>query len=312
MNTPRIAVVVASHDRAYRLSLLLEALRRQTLPRDDFEVVIVDDGSQDATPRLLADAERAGDLDLRVLRREPAGGPAKARNLGWRAARAPLIAFTDDDCRPTTGWLEAYLAAAAETPGDVLQGKVLKDPEQMNALNPFAHTFEVHGYDQGFATANMLYPRELLERLGGFDESFPDAAGEDTDLGWRAIESGATIRFVDEPLVHHGIVPVGALPRLRSTRRWSTTVRLYRRHPGITKVKGVFWRHNHWELFRFFVALSLPRRLGPLRLYLAAPYVHHLTDRRTGPLLAPYLLAVDLAEVLAIVRGAIRYRVLVL
>jgi hypothetical protein len=78
------------------------------------------------------------------------------------------------------------------------------------------------------------------------------------------------------------------------------------------KVKGLFWRQNHWELFRFLVALALPRRLGMLRLYLAAPYVKHLTDRRTGPLLAPYLLALDLAEVLAVVRGAIRYRVLVL
>ena len=310
--TPRIAVVVPTHNRVYRLSLLLEALRAQTLPLDAFEVIVVDDGSADDTPRLLADAERAGDLDLRVLRREPSGGPAKARNLGWHAARAPLVAFTDDDCRPTPGWLEAFLAAAEAEPGVVLQGKVLKDPEQMDALNPFAHTYEVHCYDTGFATANMLYPRALLERLGGFDESFPRAAGEDTDLGWRALGAGARIAFCEEALVHHGIVPVGAIPRLRQAGRWSETVRLYRLHPQMTKVKGVFWRHNHWVLFRFLVALALPRWLGPVRLYLAAPYVKHLTDRRTGPLLAPYLLAVDLAEVAAIGRGAIRYRVLVL
>ena len=312
MSAPRIAVVVATHDRAHRLGLLLDALRAQTLPPEQFEVVVVDDGSADATPAVLADAERAGDLDLRVLRREPAGGPARARNLGWRAARAPLVAFTDDDCRPTPTWLEEYLRAAEAAPGVVLQGMVLKDPEQLDALNPFAHTYEVHGYDQGFATANMLYPRDLLEQLGGFDESFLQAAGEDTDLGWRALEAGAQIAFCEDALVHHGIVPVGAVARLRSASRWTSTVRLYRRHPGLSKVKGVFWRHNHWELFRFLVALALPRRLGPVRLYLAAPYVKHLTDRRTGPLLAPYLLALDLAEVLAIVRGAVRYRVFVL
>lgn len=308
----RIAVVAATHNRPHRLSLLLDALRAQTLPRDTFEVIVVDDGSEDPTPQFLADAERAGDLTLTVLRREPAGGPAAARNLGWRAARAALIAFTDDDCRPTPGWLEAYLAAAEAHPGAVFQGRVMMDPEQMNALNPFAHTFEVTCYDEGFATANMAYPRDLLEHLDGFDETFPRPAGEDTDLGWRAIESGVRVEFVDDAVVHHGIVPVGAFPKLRATARWTDTIRLYRRHPGMRKVKGVFWRTNHWELFRFLAALALPRRLGPLRLYLAAPYVKHLTTRRTGPLLAPYLLALDLAEVLAVVRGAIRYRVLVL
>lgn len=311
--TPRIAVVVATHNRAFRLSLLLDALRAQSLAHEEFEVIVVDDGSADATPQLLAEAERAGDLNLHVLRREPSRGPATARNLGWRAARAPLIAFTDDDCRPTPGWLHAYLTAADSEPEIVFQGLVLKDPEQMAVLNPFAHTFEVRGRDEGFATANMLYPRALLERLGGFDESFIGLeAGEDTDLGWRAVEAGVRIEFLPEALVHHGIVPVGAIARLRSSTRWTSTVRNYPRHPGMRKVKGVFWRHNHWELFRFLVALALPRRTGPLRLYLAAPYVEHLTNRRTGPLLAPYLLALDLAEVLAIVRGAIRYRVFVL
>ena len=312
MSTPRIAVVVATRDRAFRLSLLLDALRAQQLDADAFEVVVVDDGSQDATPLLLADAERAGDLDLRVLRREPAGGPAAARNLGWRAVRAPLVAFTDDDCRPSEGWLDALLAAADEHPGVVFQGRVEKDPSQMDAMSPFAHTYEVHGFDQGFATANMLYPREILERLEGFDETFLLPAGEDTDLGWRAIEAGAEIQFIPGALVYHGIVPTGALARFRATSRWTSTVRNYPRHPGMRKVKGLFWRQNHWELFRFLVALALPRRLGIVRLYLAAPYVKHLTDRRTGPLLAPYLLALDLAEVLAVVRGAIRYRVLVL
>jgi glycosyltransferase involved in cell wall biosynthesis len=308
---PRISVVVATHDRAYRLSLLLEALRAQTLPREQFEVVIVDDGSRDATPALLRDAAAAGDLDLRALRQEPARGPAAARNVGWRAARAPLVAFTDDDCRPAPQWLEAFLAAAR--PDTFVQGRVEKDPDQMDALSPFAHWYEVHHADEGFPTANILYPRDLLERLGGFDESFVLLeAGEDTDLGWRAREAGAEVAFAADALVHHGIVPVGAIARLKGTQRWTSTIRNYRRHPGMRKHKKIFWRHNHYELFRFLVALALPRRFGPLRLFLAAPYVKHLTDRRTGPLLAPYLLAHDLLETAAIVRGGIRYRVFVL
>jgi glycosyltransferase involved in cell wall biosynthesis len=312
VSEPRITVVAATHNRAPRLRILLDALRAQTVPRGEFEVVIVDDGSADETPGVLAEAESAGDLDLRVLRREPAGGPAAARNLGWNIARAPLVAFTDDDCRPAPGWLAGMLEAAGDRRDLILQGRVEKDPEQLDALSPFAHWFEVHDANQGFPTANILYPRDLLERLGGFDAGRFPFTGEDTDLGWRAVEAGAEVDFCPEALVYHAVVPMSPVARLRSTQRWTGAIRNYSVHPGIPKVKGFFWRYNHWELFRFLVALALPRRLGPLRLFLAAPYVVHLTGRRSGPLLAPYLLAVDLAEVVAVLRGALRYRVFVL
>ncbi|MEA2352273.1 MAG: mycofactocin glycosyltransferase, partial [Thermoleophilaceae bacterium] len=91
--------MVPTRDRAERLPVLLEALAAQTLARDRYEVVAVDDGSADDTPRVLA----AADVD-RVVRHERSRGPAAARNSGWRAASAPLVAFTDDDCRPEPGW----------------------------------------------------------------------------------------------------------------------------------------------------------------------------------------------------------------
>src|SRR3982074_1756325 len=109
--TPEVSVVVASHDRPARLAALLEALRAQELGRDAFEVVVVDDGSAPGTAAVL-DAERnRGELDLVVLRHERARGPAAARNAGWRRARASLIAFTDDDCRPPPHWRPRAAAA---------------------------------------------------------------------------------------------------------------------------------------------------------------------------------------------------------
>ena len=313
MSEPLVTVVVATFNRAERLQMLIDALRAQTLGLDRFDVVIVDDGSSDDTPAVLAEAERAGDLHLTVLRRDRSAGPATARNLGWRAARASAVAFTDDDCRPTAGWLAALLDTAESVPGGLVQGRVEKDPEQMDDLSPFAHWYEVHHADEGFPTCNILYPRDLLERLGGFDESFGSReAGEDTDLGWRAVESGAQVAFSPEALVHHGILPVGPVVKLRNTQRWASTIRNYREHPGMRKYKGIFWRHNHYEFFRFLIALALPRWMGPVRLFLAAPYVTYLTGRRTGPLLAPYLLALDAGEVFSVVRGALRYRVFVL
>jgi glycosyltransferase involved in cell wall biosynthesis len=303
--------VVPTHNRSGPLQTVLAGLRAQTLPREQFEVIVVDDASGDDTPAVLAAAKAAGDVDV-VLRREESGGPGGARNTGLREARGDLVAFVDDDCRPIPGWLEAGLAVHAEHPDAFIQGPVLKDPEHMDHLNPFAHFFEVHGYDPAFATANIFYPRSLLERLGGFDEATFPNVGEDTDLGWRALEAGAQAIFATDALVYHGIFPMSPWARLKSTLRWTDAVQGYRRHPQMAKVKGLFWRHNHWVFFRFLLALALPRRLGPLRLYLAAPYVVYLTSRRTGPLLAPYLIALDLGEVIAIARGAVRYRVLVL
>ncbi|MEA2495152.1 MAG: hypothetical protein QOJ29_3063, partial [Thermoleophilaceae bacterium] len=96
---PRASVVVATRDRADSLAALLSALAEQTLPREDFEVIVIDDGSTDHTARVLAEAEARGTLQLRIARDE-GRGPGAARNRGWREARGEIVAFTDDDCRP--------------------------------------------------------------------------------------------------------------------------------------------------------------------------------------------------------------------
>jgi GT2 family glycosyltransferase len=195
-----------------------------------------------------------------------------------------------------------------------VQGRTVPDPDEEATWfgAPWAHTQRVEPVSPEAQTCNIGYPRELLERLGGFDqERFPRVAGEDTDLGWRAIEAGARPVFASDACVYHAIVHVGPVARLRISWRWSDVVANYRLHPEMPKYKGVFWRHNHYELARFLLALALPKRLEAVRLMLAAPYLTHLTMRRTGPLIAPYLLLLDLTEMGAIVRGAIRHRVLV-
>src|SRR4051812_4685788 len=140
---PKISVVFATHERASRLAELLDSLRRQTLDPADFEVIAVDDGSGDSTPEVLQAAVGDGALRLRSLRLEPSAGPAAARNAGWRIARAPLVAFTDDDCVADPGWLAAGLAGAARHPGAVLQGRTEPRRDELGSLGPFARTLEV-------------------------------------------------------------------------------------------------------------------------------------------------------------------------
>lgn len=313
--TPRVCVVAATHNRARRLDMLLRSLAEQTLPVAEFEVVIVDDASSDATPEVLAWHCEHAPFELRTARLELNSGPAAARNAGWREARAPLIAFTDDDCVAQPGWLEAGVAAAGAETLVLVQGPVEINPDELDRMSPFVHFMIHHTPGGGYPTANIFYPRALLEELGGFDPvKFPTVGPEDTDLACRAIERGARVEWAPEAGVFHGVLQVGALKPLRVAARWSPVVQLYGEHPHLRDELPlrVFWRRNHWLLFRFIVALCLPRRLGPVRLMLAAPYVAYLTNRRTGPLLAPYLMAIDTIEVLAILRGAIRYRVVLI
>jgi GT2 family glycosyltransferase len=209
VEAPAVAVVVATRDRAARLAELLESLRGQTLARERFEVIVVDDGSRDGTAALLASAD-----DVRVVTRAVGAGPAAARNEGWRVARASLVAFTDDDCVATPGWLEALVGACLARPGAIVQGRTAPREDERDRLGPFSRSLWVDGGPY-YQTCNIAYPRELLERLGGFDaDAFP-FVGEDTDLAWRAIESGASVAYEPSAVVHHAVAVLGPLGALR-------------------------------------------------------------------------------------------------
>jgi glycosyltransferase involved in cell wall biosynthesis len=309
---PKVSVVVATHNRAGRLAALIDSLRAQTLAPEDFEVIVVDDASSDRTPEVLEAAERSRAVRLRHIRRDVAGGPALARNEGWRAARAPLVAFTDDDCVVSPRWLEAGLEASATE--RVVQGRTDPHPAEVHRLSPFARTVEIHQAGPMYETCNIFYPRAVLERLDGFDgRGFP-VCGEDADLAWRAKELGAAIDFEPEAQVFHEVKVEGPLAMLRHVRRWEGGIPLYVRHPDLRAKlhRGLFWSPTHEYLLRFLVAVPLLRRMPTLAALLAAPYVTRLVARRSRGLFAPYLLLIDLVEVYAVIRGALKNRVLVI
>ncbi len=313
------SVVVATHNRERRLGDLLDALRAQTHPSERFEVVIVDDGSSDGTERLLAGAAGRGDLPLRAIRIDPGAGRAAARERGWRSARGKLIAFTDDDCVPEPGWLAAGIAACADRPGAIVQGRtepVAAELEEAGDVRrAFTRTIRVPELDPGFATCNIFYPRELLERVGGFDvERYGRVHGsEDSDLAWRAIARGARAAFASDAVVRHAVNWLGPLGKLRFAATWE--LRAYADHPGLRRAHfthGIFWKRSHYLLVRALLALALPQRLRFLAPWLVAPYARDLLARGRveggGPLLAPYYVLHDLVELAATARSAIRHR----
>src|SRR3954454_9052027 len=128
---PEIAVIVPSHDRPLRLRWLLNALAEQTLPTDRWEVIVGHDSSGPETEELLRTHPLARAGVLRHVALEPGTAPpGRNRNAAWKLTEAPIIAFTDDDCRPPAEWLENALNAALRHPGAIVQGATMPDPDE--------------------------------------------------------------------------------------------------------------------------------------------------------------------------------------
>ncbi|MEX2194888.1 MAG: glycosyltransferase [Thermoleophilaceae bacterium] len=311
---PEATAVVATRNRATRLRALLDSLAAQEGVRH--EVVVVDDGSTDDTPEVVAEAARRG--HVRTVRHPAPTGPATARNAGWRAGRAPLVVFVDDDCVADPGWLAAMVAAHRAAPDAVIQGRTEPHPAEVHKHSAFSRSMLVDGPNNWFQTCNIAYPRELLERLGGFDETFRHPAGEDTDLAWRAKRQGAPTRFETRARVLHAVHTLGAVRIARAARRWEDTVLCVKRYPELRADYGmrIFWKPAHQWLAFAALGPALARRTRGLSLLLALPYVTYYRSQHgsyAGTLVSmPGHVLVDGAETAAMVRGSVRYRTLVL
>ncbi len=199
-----LSIVVPTRDRPEGLTQCLAALARQTVA-SRLEVVVVDDAKGDATA-VRAIAERFG---ARLIRLE-GHGPAAARNAGARAAAAPVVCFTDDDCRPQPEWAER-LARGIARGSDVTAGRTLNG----SAGNRFAeasqtvanHLMVPAGPALGgllFATSNNLACRAKVIRALPFDEGYRTAGGEDRE--WCAQLRDRGLRLDAEPaaiVLHH-------------------------------------------------------------------------------------------------------------
>ena len=297
------------------------AVRRRRRDRTSLASVIVDNGVRGAEAAVVQPP--APGVSVRRLRPERPGGPGAGRNLGWRAAHAPLIAFTDDDCEPTPGWLDAILRSAAAHPGAIVQGPTRPIPRERHRDGLLTHTVRIDRLGPHYETCNIVYPRAVLAALDGFDESFGrEPAGEDTDLAWRALAAGRAAVFAPDAVVHHAVVALGLTGALRRAARWSAVVGVFARHPGARAMlyRGRFWNVWHYLTWRSLLVVPVPRRLRRLRRLILARHLLALTARAreagvAGPQLlgaVPFLLVHDAVECAAVARGAIRERTLVL
>jgi GT2 family glycosyltransferase len=306
-----------------RLRWLLNALEEQTLAPERFEVIVADDSVDPEARRVLAEHPLAAAGTLRHLTFAPGtGSQGRMRNAGWRAAAAPLIAFTDDDCRPPREWLERLLAAGERHPGAIVQGATMPDPveEQVRDHAPNPRTQHIVPPVPWAQTCNILYPRELLDRVGGFlEESL--MVGEDTELAERARATGADYVAAPEALTFHAVDAPLLPARLRGVWRWQDLPLLVKRHPRLRDefILWIFWKRRHAWLPLAFLGALLGRR-RPALSALALPWVIHAMPRHghdpRGRLRSlselPSAAALDVAEFAALARGSVKHRSLFL
>lgn len=206
-----ISVIIPTYNRPSPLQACLTALAASSYPREQFEVVVVDDGGSMPLQEII---ERASaDLQVRISRQERAG-PAAARNAGAALARGELLVFTDDDCLPEPGWLAALARRADELPGYLIGGATINALVD-NAFSAASQHLISYLYDYSmkqaasrgwspfFASNNLAVPVDGFHEVGGFDAGFPLAAGEDRDFCDRWSAQGLPMAFAPDARIRH-------------------------------------------------------------------------------------------------------------
>ncbi len=264
--SPRFSVIVPTRARLPQLRRCLAALAAQTVAHDDFEVVIVNDGSPPLPAAELAAYQER--LTIRSIH-QVWGGPASARNTGIREAHGEYLAFTDDDCAPTPEWLATIDVALRRKPDALVGGHVRNalDDNVFSEASQLLIDFLYDRFDSAgtrgprfFTSNNVAGARASFRALGGFDASFRLPAGEDRDLTDRWQAAGWPHVYVRDALVqHHHVMSFRSFTRQHlnyGRGAWSFHQARERRRTGVRQT----------ETLGFYVALlTFPLQRGRTR-----------------------------------------------
>jgi GT2 family glycosyltransferase len=200
-----------------RMSVLKETLKRlsmQTYPKEKYEVIVIDDCSSDGTGDFLAKLELP--FNFRYLLNRENLGRAKSRNIGIRAARGKYVLMIDDDIWAEPGLLEKHMEVHSCLAEEIaVTGAILVAPEiPQTTVNDFLSRRHIWCYEEmkkykgalpySFCkTASLSVKRDLLMRIGLFNESFSHYGGEDTELGYRLNKGGIKLYFAADAVGYH-------------------------------------------------------------------------------------------------------------
>lgn len=220
------SVIVPTYNRSHDLINSLNHIVRQAISKDSYEILIIDDGSTDDTEEKVAEFQRQhSDYDIKYFYQKNSG-PAKARNLGIKESKGEIIFFTDDDCTVPPNWMETLLDGYRRHPDVVGVGGWHIPPYgelEKSATSRYIHyvSFYSNLFNQSlifseiltndpimifgtfaYNTANVCYKKEVLQKVGGFNEDFYWPGSEDNDLGFRVALAGFLILYIPFHITH--------------------------------------------------------------------------------------------------------------
>ncbi len=315
---PFVSVIVPTHNRRTLLARLLESLLAQDWPADRYEIIVVNNYTPDGTDALVAEMAAASEVPIHYHRTD-FRRPGASRQYGAERAQGSVLAFTDDDCCATPGWISAGVAAL-QRGFALVQGRTLPDPAQPRRL--LEKTVQVEGPTMFFETCNIFYDAAAFRAVGGFPEEFRElSSAEDTTLGWALRDAGYRTGFAADALVYHEVFKVSVAEWLRAVGVVHMLPRAVRAHPSMRQALFLGWFLTPLTAAFDAFALGLVAAilLHPAALVLCLPYLwlrFHDRGRFRAPhiLLARFLFGLPRAAMMAwaLLTGSLRARRLVL
>ncbi len=196
----RATIQLCTYNRAALLERVLDACFEQTFDPHEYEVVLVNDGSTDATPEVIARAARRADCRFVVID-QVNSGLAKGRNAGIARASGERIIFIDDDVLPLPSFVEEHMRSHEQAPKAIVRGGAINVesfddlPVPIWGLKDYSANF--------FWTTNVSVPLATIRAIGGFNDSFSEYGWEDIDVGLRLRFGGVRAVFNPKALVYH-------------------------------------------------------------------------------------------------------------
>jgi glycosyltransferase involved in cell wall biosynthesis/SAM-dependent methyltransferase len=275
---PFVTVAIPTRNRADLLPDALLSLFEQDYPSDRYEILVINDGSEDKTEEVYEQLRSQANCQMRYIKTEGIG-TAAARNLATREAEGDIVAHTDDDCRLLPGWIRAGVMAFE--PGVAfVAGPILPKPDQ--TFTYFSWSMN-HSVDNGtYPTSNIFYRRDVFLEEGGFSETFGmnmlgrPVWGWDTDLAWRLLRKGYQARFEVEAINYTEVFHLTPKRWLLEGWRASMIPTIVRFVPEIRKTLlygRLFLSRDGLYFYLFLLGIILAIALGnPIWGLLALPW----------------------------------------
>jgi cellulose synthase/poly-beta-1,6-N-acetylglucosamine synthase-like glycosyltransferase len=294
---PKVSIVIPAYNEGNNILACVTSLKRQDFPKGDYEIIVIDNNSTDNTLELIRKLSVIYTVEYKK-------GPAAAKNAGITLANGNIIAFIDGDCVATKDWIKNIVSGFDESDVGCVAGSITAmEDANLSPLERFlirkGHLSQVQHIENSFlpfaATANAAYRKDVLDRIGLFDEGLP--IGEDADLSWRMqLFTDYKVRYAPDAAVFH---PYESRPKelFRQKRRHAFgSVMLYKkyRHCRRDEVKDL--KQTYWEY------VSIVKRWVKLFLY-------KLQGAPDSSPVNEYQLLLETAQKVGLIHGSLRHRV---